>query len=132
MSPTLSSDIAPPLAHSPFVNIRYRKGVMVLRPTGPKLGQRESGIVAEECRRAISGYGTELRHVVIDLSDVRSMASLGLGLCIEMRNAARNQHASCILFGLGQELRELFSLMKIDRLFTMVHSADDLGRAVAA
>lgn len=105
---------------------------MVLRPTGPKLGQRESGIVAEECRRAIAGYGAELRHVVIDLSDVRGMASLGLGLCIEMRNAARKQNASCILFGLGQELRDLFVLMKIDRLFTIAQSTGDLAQAVAA
>jgi anti-anti-sigma factor len=132
MSPTLSPDMAAPVSHSPFVNIRFRKGVMVLRPTGPQLGQRESGIVADECRRAISGHGVELRHVVIDLSDVHSMASLGLGLCIELRNAARNQQASCILFGLGPELRDLFRLMKIDRLFTMACSTDDLGKAVAA
>jgi len=124
--------MAIPLSHSPFVHIRYRKGVMVLRFTGPKLGQRESGIVADECRRAIAGHGTDLRHVVIDLSDIRSMASLGLGLCIELRNAAHNQHVSCILFGLGPELRELFRLMKIDRLFTVADSADGLARAVAA
>jgi len=106
----------------------------MVRPTGPQLGQRGSGIIAEECRAAIAGHGSELRHVVIDLSDIRRMSSLGLGLglCIELRNAADQYRASCIVLKLSSEHQDLFRLMKLDRLFTIVQTVQDLARTVLA
>jgi anti-anti-sigma regulatory factor len=56
------------------------------------------------------------------------MSSFGLGLCLEFRNSGLQVGASTILVGLSKELRDLFKMMKVDRLYTIadakhVHSA---------
>jgi anti-anti-sigma factor len=80
----------------------------------------------------IDGLGRRLRTLVIDLSDVQAMASFGLGVCIELRNGANTVGARTIMFGLNPEMAAMFRLMKVERLYTMVQSTDELARALAA
>ncbi len=115
-----------------FYKHSVKGGVLVIRPNGPNLGQREAAILNGEVRPMIDGLGKRLRSLVIDFSDVQAMASFGLGVCIELRNAATAVKAQTIVFGLNEELAAMFRLMKVDRLYTIVQSTDDLARALAA
>ena len=63
--------------------------------------------------------GNGMKGLVLDLADVKSMTSFGLGMCIELRNSAKACGATTAVVGISNELRELFKMMKVDRLFTM-------------
>src|SRR5262245_14698374 len=117
------------LKRSAFVNVSLRAGVLTVIPTGPKLGEREAPIVSAEALQALQGTGGRVRAVVLDVSDVQMMTSFGLGMCIDLRNAAKAISARTIVYGLSDELHMLFKLMKVDRLYTIVRNAADLERA---
>lgn len=119
-------------ATSPFVAIEHRGDVLTIRPAGPRLGEREAGIIAAEIEVAIDRIKGRLRAIVLDLSDVHVMSSFGLGLCIGLRNSAKQAKASAVLVGLSGDLAELFKLMKVDRLYKIAGSRDELTRALAA
>ena len=131
MPASIPLDLSDPAPQSPYVSVAARKGVVLLRPTGPHLNHREAGIVLQEGREALERHGAGLRRLVIDLTYVQMMSSFGMGMCIELRNIARAREVPTILFGTNGELCELLGMMKVDRLFTMVHSADNLAKALA-
>lgn len=107
-------------------------GVLIVRPAGPRLGEGEACVISSEVRAAMQDLGTSMVGLVIDLSEVQIMSSFGLGLCIELRNCARSTRLGTILFGLSQELRDLFRLVKIDRLFAVALTPRDLAEAISS
>lgn len=118
-------------ARSSFVTVR-RHGAMVRAAiSGPRLGQRESQLIAREIHNAIEAAGQRMKHLVLDLTDVRTMSSLGLGMCIDVRNAARKKGADTLIIGLTQELGDLFRMMRVDRLYAIVEDEDELRVRIA-
>jgi len=121
----------PSSGRSLFVSTTHRGGVITIRPAGPNLTERESIIITSEVTPYLEQLGKRLRGVVLDLSDVKMMSSFGLGLCLEFRNTAMAVGASTILVGMSRELRELFKMMKVDRLYTIA-DAKNVQSAIAA
>jgi len=119
-------------AQSMFYRHDFKGGILMVRPAGPNLGQREAVILNAEVGALITQLGARLRVLLLDLSDVQSMASFGLGVCIELRNAAHTRNAATIVHGLNDELSSLFRLMKVERLYTIVRSPKELAKALAA
>lgn len=117
---------------SSFVSVTNRDGVITVRPAGPRLLEREAVIIAADVKPLISHVGGGLRRLVIDLSEIGMMSSFGLGMCIELRNVARSLNATTVLYGLSDELEELVRMLKVDRLYTMAASANELAQAIAA
>jgi anti-anti-sigma factor len=113
-----------------FVSLSHKAGVLTVRPVGPNLNERESMIIASVVKPSISHIGGRLRKLVLDFSDVVAMSSLGLGLCIELRNAAEAVGAGTVVFNLSSDLTELFRMMKVDRLYTMTSTAKELSSAI--
>jgi anti-anti-sigma factor len=118
-------------AGSAFVTIRRRGSVVRATISGPRIGERESQIVAAEIHAAIEAAGGRMKHLVLDLADVRIMSSLGLGMCIDVRNAAKKRGADTVVIGLSHELADLFRMMKVDRLYAIVGSEEELQARVA-
>ena len=104
----------------------------MVRPAGPNLGQREAIILNTEVGAIIANLGPRLRTLLLDLSDVQAMASFGLGVCIELRNAAHARNAQTVVFGLSDDLAALFRLMKVERLYRIAGSQKELSKALAA
>lgn len=119
-------------AQSVFYHHEFKGGVLMVRPAGPNLGQREAVILNAEIGALIAQLGPRLRLLLLDLSEVQSMASFGLGVCIELRNTARARNASTLVYGLCDELSDLFRLMKVERLYTIVRTPRELAKALAA
>lgn len=118
--------------HSAFYRHDFKSGVLTIRPAGPTIGQREAVVLNSEITALIKQLGTRLRVLVLDMTDVQAMASLGLGMCIELRNAAHAKNATTIVHALSNDLSALFRLMKVERLYKMAPSPRDLERALAA
>ena len=102
-----------------FVQTVFRGGVLTVRPAGPQLSEREAIIITSEVTPHLQKAGNKLRGLVLDMSEIKMMSSFGLGLCLELRNSAKAAGASTIIVGLNLQLRELFRMMKVDRLYTI-------------
>lgn len=117
---------------STFASVSLDDGVLTVAFTGPSLAEREATIVAREIENALDAASKTLRLLVLDMGELRIMSSIGLGVCIDARNAARKRGAETVVFRLDARLRELFRMTRVDRLYTMLDSRAELGRLVAA
>lgn len=120
----------PTITKSQLVETIWDGAVLIARPAGPNIGQREAPLVAQEVDASIKSTGKGIKFMVLDLSGVQYMSSMGIGSCINMRNAAAAAGAKPILYGANKELRTLLAMMKIDKLFTIVDSRDALNKCV--
>lgn len=114
-----------------FVNVTVKHSVLRAKFVGPAVGQREAPIITEDVRAMIDRHGKSLRAVIVDLSDIRMLSSMGLGTCIDIRNRALRVKAKPILFGLQPDIAQLFSMMRIERLYAIANSEDDLRNLAA-
>ena len=113
---------------SQFVVIeRYPKGVLA-RIVCPSVSQREAPIIVAEIGDALQDVGLPRgSSLVVDVSGVTMLSSMGLGMCVDLRRRADEAGLRAHLFGTSRSLLDLFRMMKIDRLFTVLHGRDDLG-----
>lgn len=79
-----------------------------------------------EILEALNEASKSIKWLVIDLSAVSVLSSMGLGMCVELRRHAKERKMRTALFGLNGHLRDLFRMMKVDRLYKNLHSKDDL------
>lgn len=114
-----------------FVRVTVKGGILTARLVGPSVGQREAPIITEEVGAVMKRYGRAIRYVIVDLSDVTMLSSMGLGMCIDLRNRAVKLKAPAILYGLQPDIAQLFKMMRIERLYKVAKNRDDLARLVA-
>lgn len=140
-APILPPTIAPPMSSEPpfreksssFCTQRFENSTLKVRIAGPTVGNREAPIIIEDVSGSIDTLGKSrwLKHLVLDLSDVSFMSSVGLGMCINLRNLAHGHSASSILYGVNKELKKAMVLMKLDKLFKIVEGPEALAKATA-
>lgn len=66
------------------------------------------------------------RKLVIDCTDTGYIDSSGLGALVTMARKAREQGGELRLAGLNEDLRSLFSLTKLDTLFVIGSTVDEM------
>jgi len=96
---------------------------------GPRIGEREATIVANAVNAKIKEFGNKVTSLVLDFTDVQFVSSLGLGMCIDVRNTAEQNNGSTSIVGLTSHLKELFEMMRLDRLFTIESKSTNYGTA---
>jgi len=112
-----------------FVDISFSNGVMNACIVGPRVGEREATVVANALNAQLKEYGDKVTSLVLDFSEVQFVSSLGLGMCIDVRNTAEQINASTTIAGLTTHLKELFEMMRLDRLFTITSNSSSYGSA---
>jgi len=105
---------------------------LFIRCHGPTLGQEAAAEAARIAAAAIEVAADPLRRVVLDLSALSGISSLGLGTCLDLRRRADARGAEVVLLGLNPHLQALFATMRLDRLFVVEASAESLARRMAA
>ena len=65
---------------TPLVEIVVRGGTLLVKPVGPSIGQREAPIIEEEVKPFMIRLGSDLDNLVLDLTTVTFMSSMGLGM----------------------------------------------------
>ena len=106
-----------------FVDVTFQNGTMNACLVGPRIGEREATVVANAINAKLKEYGSKVNTLVLDFSEVQFVSSLGLGMCIDVRNTAEQCKASTAIVGLTQHLTELFEMMRLDRLFAIESSS---------
>ena len=117
---------------SSFASLEFERGVLTAHLVGPTAAEREAMILSREINEAFEALGRGIRSFVLDLSNVRTMSSMALGMCIDARQRARTLGARTIVFGLCPQLEELFHMTKVDRLYKIARDEAELNRALAA
>ena len=112
-----------------FVDISFSNGVMNACIVGPRVGEREATVVANALNAQLKEYGDKVTSLVLDFSEIQFVSSLGLGMCIDVRNTAEQINASTTIAGLTTHLKELFEMMRLDRLFTITSNSSSYGSA---
>ena len=109
-----------------LVDIEVRSKLLYLKLHGPQVGQRESPIISQEVEPYLKAAGKDLKHFIIDLQNVTFMSSMGLGVCIALRNKAAAAGAKPILFGTSPDLLKLLEMMKITQMYGFAKNQSEL------
>jgi anti-anti-sigma factor len=115
---------------SQFVRLSLQQGVLTAQPVGPAVAEREAGIIDGEVAAAITKAGSGLKAVVLDLTHVAFMSSMGLSVCINTRNRAHAAKAKTVVFGLNDDLLHLFQMVRLDKFFPLVNTPEELAKAL--
>jgi anti-anti-sigma factor len=119
-------DLPPTRKKTPLVEVAWDGPIVVIKPAGPNIGQRETPIIQEDIGPYLKLK--TIKFLVLDLSAVSFMSSMGLSMCIAARNAAVAVGAQPVLYGLNKDLKSLMAMMKMDKLYKVVDSQADLSK----
>ena len=101
------------------VRITMKGGELTASMLVSSIGQHEAPAISRAVVERVDLAGRGLRRLVLDLSAVDHLSSMGLGLCIDLRNRADRLGAVTELIGLSDDLLHLIQAVKVDRLFEM-------------
>ena len=110
-----------------LVTVSVKNKHMIARLNAVSIGPREAALIATEVSRMLTS-STKGKCLVIDLSKTNSLSSMGLGLCVDLRNRAVDAGLRPVLAGMNIQLTDLVRMMRVDRLFTITSSSHDLER----
>lgn len=127
MKPYTLPSAVTPATLSQYVIVERCRRSLYARVVCPSIGQREAPIITDEIIEALEKSKDLKGNFVLDLSAVNQITSMGLGMCIDVRNRVANAKLKPHLFGVNRTVLDLLRLMKVDKLFTIVHGKDDLG-----
>lgn len=97
-----------------FVFFSASDDVLTARLNGPSIGEREVPIINTEINDILRTFGPRIQRLVLDLSDVRVMSSMALGMCLDVRRRAAAMGIRTSATGLTGEMAKLFRRLKID------------------
>ena len=127
---SIPNTINPKKGTSQYVTVTRNPRGITARLVAPSIGQREAPIIENEVMDALTDSDKRSKWLIIDLSAVSVLSSMGLGMCVELRRHAKEQKMNTALYGLNGHLRDLFRMMKVERLYKIVHSKDDLRKMI--
>ena len=126
----MSTPEAPTTKKTLHVEMIWDGSILIVLPAGPNIGQREAPIMSGDIDPHMKSLGKAVKFMVLDLSSVQFMSSMGIGTCINCRNGAAALGAKPILYGANKDLRALLAMMKIEKLFMVADSRESLNKIV--
>jgi anti-anti-sigma factor len=91
------------------------------------------GIRGNELRREISGtVATEANILLLDMKELKFIDSSGLGALVSVMQMVRNANGKMFVCSLNDQVRMLFELTKMDRIFQVFADQDEFNRQVLA
>lgn len=113
------------------VSCELTDGVLRATVLVDNLDQSEAPSVTEAVVESMGEAGSSLRFLVLDISKLTMLNSMGIAVCIELRNRADVQEARTVLFGANDELLAMLRLVKVDRLFEIATTDAELAAATS-
>lgn len=107
-----------------MTEIRQKKmgSTIVLEMQGDIIGAAESSTLMDLLHDLLEGGH---KHIVIDLSQVSSMNSSGLGTLINALQVMRQNGGDLKLCGISQKVRTIFSITKLISVFDIHATVED-------
>lgn len=114
-------------AQPDVIDVTTADGVVTARIVSATVEEHNAATVLEALREAIDQVGGKLTQVVLDLGSVTFVNSSGLSAFIEIRTLADEHGAATVVYRVTEEVDRLFKMLRIDRLYTFVDSAEALS-----
>ena len=108
-----------------YVEFSHPHGHLVARVVVPSVGQSEAPVIREQIVEHMQRL-PKGKCFVLDVSQVSLLTSMGLGVCVDLRNVAEKNGLQPVLFGMNRHISELFRLMRIDHLFRIMRTPQEL------
>ena len=105
------------------VTIETRGPAVVVRAQKKMMDDDELKAMSQLVDKAASAE-PGITLVVLDLSPVRIVPSLALGLLVQVSQKCRARQQRLKLAGLQPQVRQIFSITRLDRLFEFVDSVE--------
>jgi len=117
--------------HLHAVDVTTVNGVVTARIIGPAVEEHRGKAIVETVLRAIDEAAESVRALVLDFGSVTFINSSGISCCIQLCNGLREKGIRMIAYRPNEKLIEIFREMKLDKLFEVVDTPDDLAAALA-
>ena len=118
---------APP---TPSASVETRGHAVIARSPSKLLDDREFKALAEGIDKASDG-NPNLSVVVLDLSAVRILPSLALGLLVQLSNRCKSRRQRLVLAAVQPQVRQVFTVTQLDRVFAFAPGVDAAIKSVA-
>lgn len=130
MTPPLD-DSLDALRPDDLVSSRRFGSVIFATVETPNLSLVETPAVGTAIRAALDAATGSLSHLVIDLGKVSFMNSMALGMLVSVYTSALNRGAVTVLASVGEDLDPIIRATKLDRLFVLCATPEDLERVLS-
>ncbi len=104
------------------IKTELMEGITVLFIREDRLDANDSEELKVELRRL---YESGVKDVVIDLKEIHFIDSSGLGLLVSGYKNASTQHGSLKLSNLQSQVKSMFELTRLHRVFDIFATVDD-------
>lgn len=121
----------PKQGEAQFVNVTVHDDIVTAVPVGPSIGEREASVINQHIAASMTPLGKSLKALVLDMRKVNYMASVGIGMCVDLHNRAKAAGAPAIVVGMNENLMQLFKMLKLTRLFAIVDDEAALEKELA-
>jgi anti-anti-sigma factor len=127
-----SSKQAESIGQSLFVRCEETNGHLLAHIVTPSIGQRESPIITNDVSARLGELGSGVKSLVLDFSRVGYINSMGIGMCIELRNRATAHGAEqVVLYNLQPEILHVLKMTRIDKVFTVIETEGTLEKLLS-
>ena len=114
-----------------YVELSHRGGHVVAKVVVPSVGQNEAPVIREQVVAAMASAARG-RALVLDFSQVSLITSIGLGTCVDLRNCAEKAGLRPVAYGMNRHLVDVFRMMRIERLFTILRTPQELDQLLGS
>jgi anti-sigma B factor antagonist len=104
------------------IKTEHMEGITVLFIREDRLDANDSEELKVELRRL---YESGVKDVVIDLKEIHFIDSSGLGVLVSGYKNASTQHGSLKLSNLQSQVKSMFELTRLHRVFDIFTTVDD-------
>ncbi|MAT80749.1 MAG: hypothetical protein CMJ29_03775 [Phycisphaerae bacterium] len=95
---------------------QLQQGLLKIRPSGPRLSDREASILASKVGSIMRERGKSVKRLELDLSEVYTMSITALGMCLEFERMAKERKVPLVLHDVSEPICEVLRLLRLDRL----------------
>jgi anti-sigma B factor antagonist len=103
-------------------SLQEQNGQVVLTMEGNLVDKAEAIDIGAEVEEKLN---SGVNKFVIDLSKLDYMNSTGLNVILNLMNKSRNQGGEAVVAGATPRIKSLFTVTKLDSVFTMKESRDE-------
>ncbi len=113
-------------------DITCESGTVTARLVGPVIEQHRGRAIVDSVSKAIAEADEAVRYLVLDFSEITFINSSGIAACIELRNDLHEKGSKSIIFQPTVEVAEIFRKVKLDQLYTIARTSNELLDAIGA
>jgi anti-anti-sigma factor len=105
------------------IKIEKRDATVIAQPQMKTINENELALLGRLVDQA-TGANSGITLVILDLSHIQSLPSLGLGLLVQMSNKCKVRQQKLKLAGLQPTVRQVLAVTRLDRMFDICASVE--------